>query len=480
MQKTVNLDIVGDYSRFGRDEFDPKRTLNMYVVYDPVGKNTKCLFTRPGIHEAKQIKLRGTNRAETIYGRAAHVFDNRTFVAIGDTFYFLDSTFNLVFLGSLNTDKGYVGIADNGTELIVVDGKGGWTYNKDTQVFQQITDPGFFENPSDVQVLAQRFIVIENGTKRWAISGINDALSWDTLDRAAITAYADITNAIRSIKGLLYLFGERSVEVWSDTGGSFPFSRLNTQTLDFGSAASGAAASDFEHLIWLSRTKSGQISIHMTDGGAPQRISNSALEQELSIYENHSDASAYMFKNDVGYIFYVINFTTDNRSWMYCINTNTWSQIAYKDTDRWLPEAYFNFNNKHYALSYNSFQVFEMSDIFYDDDGVSIKKMREVGVFSLPNYKNHSIHEVSFDLKVGVGKEYGKDEEPLLMLEVSRDGGIYFRNQLSKTIGKIGERRTQVNFFNLGQSHLTVFRIENYNNIPFVLLGCWMVIGVEE
>ena len=54
MIKNVLLDIVGEYSRFGRDEFDPKRTLNMYVAIDSNGKNGKCFFTRPGIKEAKK------------------------------------------------------------------------------------------------------------------------------------------------------------------------------------------------------------------------------------------------------------------------------------------------------------------------------------------------------------------------------------------------------------------------------------------
>jgi len=470
--ETKNLDIIGGYSRHGFDEFDPKRTLNMYVAIDIQGKNGKAFFTRPGLKEIKELAVTGR-------GRAAHVFDNKVFVVIEDTIYSLDNSFNIVNIGTILTNTGYVGIEDNGSQLMFVDGKGGWVYEKDTSAFSKITSGGFFSNPIDVTVLAQRFIVAQSNSSQWGISGINDATSWNTLDRAQITSYPDILVGLGRLKGLLYLFGNRSVEVWYESGQAFPFSRESTQTLDYGCAAAGSISINFEYAIWLARTRTGQLSVVLTKGSDPITISNQALEQEFSIYEDYEDATSFMFKNDYGYIFYVINFTSDNRSWMYCINTNMWSQVAYKDKDRWLPEAYFYYNDRHYVLPFNSSKILELSDQIYDDDGTSIKKMREVGVFSLPTYKNHTLHEIRFDVKSGVGLEFGKDENPILMLEVSRDAGISYGNQLSQSMGKMGKRNTEVRFFNLGYSHLTTLRIENYNNIPFILLGCALTVGHE-
>ena len=60
--------------RHGYEEFNSKETLNMYVAVDPQGKNKKALFTRPGLKNVKSLPIRGS-------GRAAHVFDNKVFVA---------------------------------------------------------------------------------------------------------------------------------------------------------------------------------------------------------------------------------------------------------------------------------------------------------------------------------------------------------------------------------------------------------------
>jgi hypothetical protein len=473
---TVNLDIVGDYARHGYDEFDSKRTLNMYAAVDHQGKNNKSLFTRPGLKEVKTLVRRGRGTGR---GRAAHVFDNKIFIVIDDKIYSLDNSFNIVYLGEILTDRGYVGIEDNGTELVFVDGKGGWVYSKDTGVLTKITAPGFLDNPIDITVLAERFIVCQAESASWGISGINDANSWDTLDRAKLTAYPDIFTGLGRLRGLLYLFGQRSVEVWYDSGQAFPFSQQSVQTLDYGCASAGSIAINFERAIWLARYYNGQVSIVMTTGGEPEKISTAAIEEELSLYKTPEDSSAYIFKNRIGYIFYVVNFTEDNRTWMYCLTTQSWSQLSYKDEDRWLPEAYFYYNDKHYVLPYNANSIMELSDQIYDDNGTSIRKMREVGVFSLPNYKNHLLCEIWFDVKSGVGHESGNDDDPLLRLEVSRDGGITYGNQLSQAMGKIGKRKTEVRFFNLGISADTAFRIENYNKIPFVLLGCSLTVGIQ-
>lgn len=466
MPQDLDFDIIGGFKKQEFVEFDPQETVNMFEVNDPQGKKGKALFPTPGLNLEN-----GTVFDVTGGGRALYFFNDRMYAVVSNNFYQIDSSLNYSVIGTLNTTTGYVGFANNETQLVLVDGIDGWIFDSSVPSFTKITDLDFPNNPTDVIVLSNRFIVSDADSKVLKFSDPGDPFSWDPLNFFSMSSYPDEVIALETLNGQIYIMGKRSTEVWFDAGApSLPFRRQNP-TYEFGSTSSGSVVSAFGILVWLSRTNQGIGSIVATTGGRPTAISNQALDTELGTYEDVNDASSYIYKNELGHIMYVINFTNDNASWMYDFHTQQWSKLEYKANDRHLGQDHTYFNNKHYVIDYSGPNLYELSNAYSTDNGVSIRRSRTTTILTVPTYNYIIVNKMTIDMKHGTGIEHGLDENPKVFLSISYDGGISYGNSLSTNIGKIGRRTFKSSFYRLGRSDSFVFKIEHYNDVPFVLLG---------
>ncbi|GAG14408.1 unnamed protein product, partial [marine sediment metagenome] len=252
-------------------EFDPSETVNEYAVQDPNGKNGRALYPSPGTLRAKTLQNSGV-------GRRLHFFDNSMYAVVSENLYRLDSTLNSAFLGSLSSQSGYIGIANNNTQLVVVDGVSGWLWDKDAETYSQITDSDFPSSPQDVAVLADRFIVNYGTTNKLGYSALGNGSSWSALDTFAMTTYPDVVVALRTLNGRLFVMGQRSTETWYDAGSAdIPFRRDNP-SIEFGCAATGSAVKGMGFLLWLSRTTNGVWAVVLTTGGKPVQVSSAAID----------------------------------------------------------------------------------------------------------------------------------------------------------------------------------------------------------
>ena len=176
---------------------------------------------------------------------------------------------------------------------------------------------------------------------------------------------------------------------------------------------------------------------------------------------------------------YVLSFTTANTSWMYDFTTKSWSKLQYKGKDRHLSQKHTYLAGKHYVIDYNAPKLYEMSNAYFDDAGIKIRRARVSSVFLLPTYNKFTINKITIDLKQGTGGDCGIEEDPILFLRTSFDGGVSYGNQLSQPIGRIGERVFTTSFYNLGSNKTAVFEIEHYNARPFVILGAALDVDVS-
>jgi hypothetical protein len=457
------FDIVTDSKKSEYTEFNPSLMVNHFMVTDPQGKNNKAAFPTPGLSKKIQIDVDGG-------GRASHLFDKDVFVVFKDKLYRINSTLAHTFISSLSTESGHVRMANNNTQLFIVDGASGWIYDKDADTFDQIIDPNFPSSPIDCTVLNNKFLVTSANSKVIKYSADGDGMTWGANDFFSLQAYQDNAVGLANLKGSLYVFGEESTENrYFVSSGIVPF-RLSLPTYE-GCAAVGSIVESFDRLVWLSKSSNGIGSILVTDGGEPVPISNEALEREMDSYETVSDADAYLFKNELGHVQYVINFTTANKTWMFDFTTHSWSQLEYKATGRHLGSYHFFLNSKHYLLDYSEPKIYESSTSYYDDDGVAI---RRAIINPITNFKNDTvIGGLRADLKQGTGLAAGNDDDPMLYLRISRDGGVSYANQIKARIGKIGLRGFRSEFESIGLASSINFEFEHYNKTPFVFLGLY-------
>jgi hypothetical protein len=468
------FDMIGEYNKNEYPEFDPREIINQFVIMDPEGKNGKALFPTPGLSLTNGTLLPGTGGC-----RKDYKFKNSFFVVVSDSIYRLDSSLNQSFIGNIETQTGHVGIVSNDTQVIFVDGVGGWVFDSTDDSFTKVVAAGFPSQPQDVRVLAGRAIVNFGGTKEVGYSDIGDFTSWDPLNFFNMTAYPDITIAIGTLNGRLFIMGERSTENWYDAGApSLPFRRENP-AYEFGCASPSSVASGFGVLVWLSKNIDGIGSVVATTGGRPIPVSTPAIDREFDSYDSVSDAKSFVYKNELGHVMYVINFTSANKSWMYDFNTKLWFKLETGES-RYLGNDHVYFGTKHYVVDYKEPKVYEMSNCYDDDAGINIKRAIVSPVLFDKEYKDFTLNRLRVDLKQGTGLSTGDDEQPKLFLSVSDDGGVSYGSQITQDIGPIGRRKFKTEFHKLGWGSSKVLKLEHYNSTKFVFLGASVTMEVED
>lgn len=475
------FDIIGGSTESEYTEFNPNLTVNMFQIADPMAFFKKSLSPTPGLSAStgQTFNVGGENQG----GRALWVFKNAIYAVIKDSIFrvtgnIIDGELKLThaLIGTILTETGYVGIDNNNTQIMFVDGIGGWVYDTTNGNFTKINDPNFPEGTSDVTVLANRFVANKGESDVSHYSSLGDGLSWTDPGFGnffSLDSYADVIVGYETINGKMLIFGGNSTELFYASGGSvFPF-RSQKPTLEIGCAAVGTIRKAFGMVIWLSQTKNGVGSIVMSTGGNPQPISNPTVDREIDSYDDVSDANAYIYKNESGHIMAVFNFPSANATWMFDFNMREWYKLTSEGDNRHLSNAYVYYQSRHFVLDYKRPIMYEMSNRFFDDNGIGIKRQRTfqldklvlevsfynkvpfvllgaTGNLTKAEFFKVILNRIRFYLKQGVGLESGDEEDPLVKLRCSVDGGVSYGNELPAAIGKLGQRMWQTEFTKIG------------------------------
>ncbi|MCR4301597.1 MAG: packaged DNA stabilization protein, partial [Sulfuricaulis sp.] len=318
----------------------------------------------------------------------------------------------------------------------------GWIINLAAGTLTEITDPDF---PSGVKRATYQdgfFCVAGDGTQRFYINfSPNVGTSWDGLDFASAEGSPDHTIGIISDHRELWLFGERSAEVWVNTGNSdFPFERSGNAFIEHGCAAAGTIAKIDNTVFWLGSDASGAGIVWRADGYTPLRVSTHAIEKAIAGY-TISDATAFTYQQE-GHSFYVLTFPTDSKTWVYDAATQLWHERAWRDPStnelyRWRPACHCYFNREHLVGDYADGRVYSLDLDTYTDDGDPIKRIRATAATE-HEQKRVFYNSLTIDMETGVGLASGQGSAPLLMVRWSDDGGHTWTSGTTVGIGGIG------------------------------------------
>jgi len=492
----AELNIVGSdkQSRFSR--FDGQRTINLYEEFDEEGKKGKALFPVAGRKLVKSL-VGAANSRDTYYDSYRNVTDNTYYVywaASERVFRINTDSFVVTQIGTLTTSVGHVGIASNiNGQIIFVDGSKGWLYKNSDNTFTDMSVyDGFPTSPNDV-VFQDGFFLVSQGESNFFYRNINpnDGVVWRGSDgkvqREALTTRADNIIALSELNRRVFVFGNSVIETWYNAGSpGFGFRRDNNLLIQYGCDSADSIANDYGYLIWLSSPSNGAPKIMMTDGTRPQRISTSDLERIISKYRSPDDAVGMIYSIS-GHIFYEISFTAAQATWIYNVDTGRWSEAEDLPGTRRLMQVHQYFGpkatgGKHYIGAYNNGNIYELSDDYYDNDGVPFRKMRVTAPFSEPSGRKITINEIEIFCLPGEAFNYTSqaiiapgaaktDFDPVVFLKVSKDGGKTFQVVRKESTGEIGKYRQRAIFRMLGTGRDFVFQIENYNRTPFAIIG---------
>lgn len=420
----------------------------------------------------------GLRRLLTLAGsplRALYMASNGQLFAVGGAkLYRISSSWVATELGTLNTTTGRVSIADNGSTVVLVDGTYGYVWTIGSAAFAVITSANFYA-ADQVTYQDGYYIFNRSGTGNFFISGLN-ATTFDALDIATAEAKPDNVMGVISSNQQLHVFGTQTLEVYYDSGDTFPFTRIQGAVVSVGCGATHSIAEiPGQGLMWLGGDSTGTGIIYQLQGFQAKRVSTSAIENEIRGLTSTqiAAATAWVYQQG-GHIFYILNIPGLASTWAYDVNTGMWHERSYQDLwgpERHRAECHTVAFGQNVVGDWETGKVYALDQDTYTDDAVAIKRIRRVPHVS-KGMKRHFHRALTIDMEMGVGLSgSGQGTDPQVMLRWSDDGGKTWSNEHWASIGGIGEYKARAIFRRLGSARDRVYEVSITEPVKTVILG---------
>lgn len=447
------------------------------------------------------------------------------FVVMGSVLYRVDALGNRTRIGGIANNGKRVSFAEAGGPralLLIADGSSLYYYDLieggnlvPIQLPERITATGGTITPSHVAVVAGSIVVNDTGSgyvyyskpyplnsdtrTMYKMSGKNvvyksDGVTPDTEDVLSrlhvfeddygVQQYfntessSDNVNGIFAVGATLYLFGPKTIEIWQRGSGEFEdwIRTSYTTQASFGLEAPSSLACVNSSLFFIASGSQYGKSVIMANGANYKKISEDWLDAKLL---QESTNSAYGYCYSVGeHQFYVLQLDSIGETWVYDSLDGGWHKRTSRSVVsgielQWRAQGVCYFREKFYAFTGDGLVCSFQSDYWMEDfaDGSSLPMIRhrQTAVI-VDGLRPFTFEELSVECNVGTWNDYAL--KPMLLLEVSKDGGNTWGNMRSASLGRTGEYSHRVKWFNLGMNRLCVIRVTYSHPTDLVLTAC--------
>ena len=464
--------IGGAYTGYSRN-INAQRCVNLFPVIDQQdAKSVLALYGTPGLVEfidTSKIIVRGMHEFITDVG--AYGFGRVLYYVADNTVYSVTYDGNIIStLGTITTNSGNVFMADNGTEVIIVDGTPNG-YLITGGVLSAITDTDF---PVATTVTYQDGYFIVTANDLIYISGLYDGTSWNALDFASAEANPDSATRVISNSKDLWIFGTSSVEIFYNSGAAdFPFVRIPGAVIELGLDALASAVKINGIIYWLSAERK----IVRGQGYQYAIVSTPQIDYQISTYSKTDDAIGFTYQL-LGHIFYVITFPTADKTWVYDVTTSFWHEwssfITAGDSfnlrGRHRANCIEKFGDKYIVGDYKNGKLYQLDMDTYTDDSNEIIRTRATRVINKERL-NVTWSRLEVEFESGVGLVTGQGSDPQAILAWSDDGGHTWSNNHAVSIGAIGKYKKRAVWRRLGSSRNRILRVSISDPVKVVMLG---------
>jgi len=387
--------------------------------------------------------------------------DKFLYVVSGGKLYRLGSSLvveELGAVGGVNPVTPINSIGTDDSQIMVLSDGNGYIYDEATTTFSQITDPNFTGQPvgNSIASLNQIFWVPQEQSNTFFGSATGDGTSWPATRIAQAEQNSDFLVKVFRTRSNLWLMGTKTCEYWqvdiSDT--DVPVRPVAGATIDRGIGADESVAQFQDQLFWLA----DDFTVWRIASNQAEKISDLDLEYEIrgdgtssnSGYSTPSDAIGYFIDHPVHKL-YVLNFIEEGKTWVYDVSTKVWQRRNSKDLDFWRARYSENVFDRIVVGDYAAGQIWEFTEKTQKegDDVIPVQIISP----SIRN-DNASIHcdELELFAEVGQGmignvlNDVPKSDpiEPIVQLEVSKDGGATYKKKSSKGMGIVGDRQKKI------------------------------------
>lgn len=264
--------------------------------------------------------------------RGMHDMEGGRFVVSGRNLYQISNAGLVVNIGVI-PGTGRVQMTHNqfqtGNQLLVENGEGGggYVFASSDNSFQKITDEGYPGSISS-DYLDSFLLGVEPLGRFWFHSDLSNALSYNTLDRYEAEASPDRIVGLSVLQFDVVVFGQRTIEFFSNSGQARGTFQNRRQKIDLGCAGRHTIAKLGATVVFLG----DDGIVYRINGYSAVPISTGPMARAFA-GKNWAEAFAYVWE-DRGFRVYYLTFP-DGHTWGYDEMSGLWTRRESYGLDRW-------------------------------------------------------------------------------------------------------------------------------------------------
>lgn len=405
--------------------------------------------------------------------RALIEMDDLLYAISGSSLYAVNSAGVGTALGAgIQPGANVLGISENGTQILTVDGVRGFTYNPGTLTYAQILDADFRASKT-VTFLNSYFLLPALGTNEFFSSDSDDGTSYDATFFASAETNSDDVEAVLAHQQQAYITGHKGIEIWqfNPNTSNFPWNRYPGAAIQTGTAGPFAAKVHKEKIFYVG----SDAKFYRLDGAEPVSIIDPGVASQWASYGDISDVFLMSMTWD-DHEWIVITFPTANHTWIYDQTTGFFHERASYDSmgnslGRWRANAYAKCYGKHLIGDAFTGKIGYLSASAYDEYGTMMPAIAVSPTLHNPGGKVF-LSSLELLMQVGVGLLTGQGSDPKVFLDWSDDDGRTWSTfQLSASMGIIGDYKAIVRFTQLGSFASRIFRLTITDPVKRVVMS---------
>jgi hypothetical protein len=391
--------------------------------------------------------------------RSIYTARGMLYAVAGATLYRIAANGAATSVGALASNDGPVRMADNVTQLAIVDGPRGYVLDLDDGAFSPMA--GDFRGSTQIDVLDGYGVFAVPDSPQFYISANQDFSVFNALEFATTESSIGDIVALCVKHRELILLKESTGEVWADSGGAdFPLARNDGAALQVGCAAAQSLAVIDGAAVWLSRDESGGIGVSAMTAYQPQRISSHALEELLATLTEAQigGARAYAYRQE-GLSYYVLQVPGLSTTWAYEMRAGIWHERS-----EWVNGTHAQDIGTCHAYAYGHHIVggsdgsVYMLDPFSNSSGSGpLVRERITPHNATPSLSRRRFGSLQIDCNTGGGMPDGSAGS--MLLRYSDDGGMTWGNWRTLSLGAIGRYTARARATMLGSARDRVWHI---------------------
>lgn len=462
----MDIPLVGPAYQSASWLVSNQKCVNWFLEQGPEsGRTPAQLYPTPGLRVFATLPG---------LGRAFFEADGRVFAVAGAMLCEIDRVGTVIVHGSIG-GSGSARIVSNGVQLLVLSGGNVFTFTLATNTLALVTDTDMPQAATEAVVIDGFGIVVEPNSQRFFITSAYNFSAIDGLDFASAEGLPDDIVSVASLARELWIFGERTTEIWVNSGDEFPFTPSSNTFLEFGCIAAQSVQKMGGALYWLGRSTQGRPSVYRANSYQPENLAHhgiNAILQQAELDEGLKQAWAWVYQ-DRGHSFYCLTLPTIKRTICFDSATNAWHERAWtepntQDTQHHLARASISAFGKVLVSDRKSSAIYELTEGASDDAGHAIIRTRSSPVIHAGQARV-TLSSVEVMAEPGVGDF--SEVSPTLDLRQSVDGGQSWGPWRSAPVGKVGEYSKRSVFARLGLARNRVIEIRTAAKVPIKILG---------